>query len=167
MLLHRGCYKGEGSMIVERILISGEQGEAKIECESAELESGMGIYGDRNYGKRIYPGQNITLVEAEEIEQFCQEFGLAIDLSLTRRNLITRGIRLNGLINKEFKIGSAILRGVELCEPCLTLGNRLTNSSLSPAAVVRRWLGRGGLRADIIKSGLIQRSSVIEVMDEI
>lgn len=149
-------------MVVERIFISRERGGTQIECEHVALELDKGAVGDRNFGKGIYPGQNVTLVEAEEIERFCLENARAVDLSITRRNLVTRGIRLNNLVGKEFIIGTAKLKGVELCEPCSILGNILANESLSAAAVVERWVGCGGLRADIITTGGIDRGARIQ-----
>ena len=58
-------------MVVERIFISPERGAIQLECEHIVLHAGMGIRGDRNDGKSTHRGQNITLVEAEEIEAFC------------------------------------------------------------------------------------------------
>ncbi|MCK9189125.1 hypothetical protein [Acidithiobacillus sp.] len=133
-----------------------------MECENLKLESGLGLVGDRNFGKNTYPGQNATLVEAEEIERFCMENARTIDLSITRRNIVTRGIHLNDLVGKEFTIGTARLRGVELCEPCSILGRNLSSESLSAEAVIKRWVGCGGLRADIIASGAIDRGSRIQ-----
>ena len=52
---------------VERIFISPERAAPQIECDKISVESGGGVVGDRNFGKNIHPGQNITLVEAEEI----------------------------------------------------------------------------------------------------
>lgn len=80
------------------------------------------------------PGQNLTLIEAEEIERFCAEHARTSDLSLTRRNLVTRGVRLNDLVNVEFTIGTVKLRGVELCEPWVILGDALSSGSLPIAA---------------------------------
>ena len=151
-------------MIVERIFISPEPGGAQRECGRIRLETGEGIVGDRNFGKRVYPGQNITLVEAEEIERFCREHGRAIDLSMTRRNLVTRGIGLNDLVGKTFTIGTAQLAGVELCEPCASLGKTLADESLSAAAVIRHWMGHGGLRADVVGAGEIVPGTSIEVI---
>lgn len=154
----------ESPLVVERIFVSPERGGTQVECEHVELELGKGAVGDRNFGKSTYPGQNITLVEAEEIERFCLENARAIDLSITRRNLVTRGIRLNNLFGKEFIIGTARLKGVELCEPCSTLGSILADKSLSAAAVVKHWVGRGGLRADIIAAGRIEREDRIQTV---
>jgi MOSC domain-containing protein YiiM len=81
---------------------------------------------------------------------------------LTRRNLITRGIRLNELVNTEFTIGNVRLRGVELCEPCVVLGRALSSESLSAPAVVKHWVGRGGLRVDVLSDGEIARGMRIE-----
>jgi MOSC domain-containing protein YiiM len=152
----------ENTVIVERIFISPARGVAQVECEHITVQSGMGIVGDRNFGNRTYPGQNLTLVEAEEIELFCAEHSRASDLSLTRRNLVTRGLRLNDLVNMEFTIGTVRLRGIELCEPCSLLGKNLSSESLAPASVIEHWVGRGGLRADILTTGEIVRGDRIE-----
>lgn len=60
-------------MIVERIFISPERGAPQVERERTTLQSGMGVVGDWNFGASRHPGQNPTLVEAEEIERFCAE----------------------------------------------------------------------------------------------
>ena len=149
-------------MIVELIFSSPGRGAVQIECEHITVQSGMGVLGDRNFGISIHPGQNLTLVEAEEIELFCAEQSRIPDLSLTRRNLVTRDVRLNDLVNVEFTVGTVRLRGIELCEPCILLGNNLSSESLAPAAVIKDWLRRGGLRADVLSNGEIVRGARIE-----
>ena len=149
-------------MFVERIFISSKRGAAQVECERITLQSGMGVVGDRNFGVSKHPGQNLTLVEAEEIERFCTEQGRVPDLSLPRRNLITRGVRLNDLVNNEFTIGNVRLRGVELCEPCVILGGALSSESLATYSVIKRWVGRGGLRVDVLSNGEIARGAPVE-----
>ncbi len=150
-------------MSIEKIFISAERGGLQIEPEHAVLEAGMGIVGDRSFGRNAYPGQSVTLVEAEEIECFCAERGRPVDLGLTRRNLVTRGVRLNDLVGQEFTVGSSRLRGVERCEPCSALGQRLADTALTPAEVVRRWVGRGGLLADVLESGIVAPGDSIQV----
>lgn len=148
-------------MFVERIFTCPERGSAQVESERITLQSGMGAIGDRNFGISRHPGQNLTLVEAEEIERFCAEQARAPDLSLTRRNLVTRGIRLNDLVNKEFSVGGVKMRGVELCEPCTVLGATLSNESLTAPAAIKHWVGRGGLRADVLSDGEVVRGARI------
>jgi MOSC domain-containing protein YiiM len=142
-------------MTVERIYLAGKPGEPQLAREFIKLVVDKGIEGDRYFGAHDEPGQNITLVEAEEIEAFCVDAGRSVDLSCTRRNLVTRGVRLNDLIGKEFSIGDVRMRGVELCEPCLSFGNFLASPELSSAAIVKRFVHRAGLRADILSSGVI------------
>lgn len=150
-------------MVVERIFISPQRSAPQSERERITIEAGLGVLGDRNFGKNIYPGQNITLIEAEEIELFCAEHFRVPDLSLMRRNLVTRGIRLNDLVNAEFTVGDVRLRGIELCEPCTIVGNILSNASLSPRAAIKYWVRRGGLRADVVSSGEIVRGASLNL----
>ena len=149
-------------MTVEHIYISPARGERQIEQQSITVAAGAGIEGDRYFGRLDEPGQNITLVEAEEIEAFIREYGHGPDPSITHRNLVTRGVRLNALVGKEFTVGSVRLRGVELCEPCLGLGKALALPELGPDVVVKRLLHRAGLRADVLTSGVIARGAVID-----
>ncbi len=152
-------------MNVERIYISQTAGGPPLEQETVTVVANSGIEGDRYFGHHDEPGQNITLVEAEEVEAFIREYGREHDLSITRRNLVTRGVRLNALVGKEFFVGSVKLRGVELCEPCQSLGKALSSPGLSPAAVVKRFLHRAGLRADVLASGSISRGAAVQLPD--
>lgn len=133
-----------------------------VERDHISLRSGKGVIGDRNYGVNSHAGQNLTLVEAEEIEHFCSQSARSLDLSLTRRNLVTRGVKLNELLNVEFTIGTVRLRGVELCEPCVLIGRAMSTESLAPAAVIKHWLGRGGLRVDVLTNGDIALGDAIK-----
>lgn len=118
------------------------------------LVAGSGIVGDRYYGaEQSYPGQNLTLIEAEEIEAFNARNGTAIALTGPRRNVITRDVRLNSLVGCVFLIGDIRLRGVQLCEPCATLATHLAATGLRKTIFVREFTHRAGLRADVLTSG--------------
>jgi MOSC domain-containing protein YiiM len=65
-------------------------------------------------------------------------------------------VRLNDLVGKTFQIGTVKLKGVELCEPCATLGSALENESIKNADVVKAFVHKGGLRADVLTSGSIK-----------
>ncbi|NTV68552.1 MAG: MOSC domain-containing protein [Azonexaceae bacterium] len=152
-------------MPVERLFLSPARGAAQRECRQLELLAGQGVVGDRHFAKANWAGQQITLIEAEEIERFCAHTGRANDLSLTRRNVVTRGIRLNQLVGRQFRLGSCLLVGVETCEPCRTLGQRLANETLSPPEVVKYWLGRGGLRANVLTSGSLACGDALTLIE--
>ena len=140
--------------MIEHIFIRPAPNQAQQARERVEIVAGAGIRGDRYFGAQDEPGQNITFVEAEAIERFGAANGLSLMPSATGRNVVTRGVRLNELVGRTFSVGGLRFRGVELCEPCLTLGEALAPlASLTPAQVVREWVGRGGLRADVLSDG--------------
>lgn len=151
-MTERGCvlhsmafFASRSLMTVELITVCARRGEPLVQVTSAAVSVEDGIAGDRY--------KNVTLVEMETIEAFCQEQHLPLDLTCTRRNVVTRGVRLNGLVGKEFSIGTVRLRGVELCAPCKSLGRRLETASLGVPQVVAWFMERGGLRAEVIAGG--------------
>ena len=124
--------------------------------------AGGGIVGDRYLAAvQRHPGQNITLIEAEEIEEFNARNGTHLVLTDPRRNVITRNVRLNNLVGVEFRIGSARFRGVELCEPCGTLSRYLSPQAMSKQVFIREFTHRCGLRADVIGTGEVRVGDAI------
>lgn len=148
-------------MNIERIYISPAPGAPLVEQDRVTVVAGKGIVGDRNFDQHHDDGQNLTLVEAEEIEAFLREDARAHDLAITRRNLVTRGIRLNALVGVEFRVGEVRVRGRELCEPCMTLGTSLATAQVPAPEVIRRFLHRAGLRVDVLDDGEITRGAII------
>jgi MOSC domain-containing protein YiiM len=142
---------------IEAIYVAAHAREEQKSLDHVELVAGAGIVGDRNYGdKALQRGTNVTLIEAEEIERFNASHGARAPLYATRRNIVTRGVRLNDLVGKDFMIGSVRAHGVELCEPCRILGRNLSTPSVDIAGVVRAFVHRAGLRADLLSSGEVQ-----------
>jgi len=136
-------------------------------CESVVAQAGAGLEGDRyaseagTFSKNDGdPGRHLTLVEAEQVEAFTQESGVDITPAQTRRNLVTRGIDLNALVGKRFKVGPVEAKGIRLCEPCSHLGK------LTDMRVVKGLAGRGGLRAEIVSNGTIRVGDVVEPVGE-
>jgi MOSC domain-containing protein YiiM len=146
--------QGDESGTVLAINVAPEKCAPQRQVDSAELVAGSGILGDRYFGGK--PDQNLTLVEAEEIERFNREHGGRAPLEGTRRNIVTRGIRLAPLIGAEFSIGGVRLRGVEQCEPCSQLGGNLATEKLDSAQVVKAFVHRAGIRAEVLSSGTIR-----------
>ena len=73
--------------------------------------------------------------------------GIELMAGESRRNITTRGVALNHLVGKEFRIGEIRARGLRLCEPCSHL-EKLTGKRL-----IKGLLHRGGLRAQILTAG--------------
>lgn len=140
---------------VEAIYVAEVEGGPQRPLSEATLAAGQGIVGDRYLGISGRSGRNLTLVEAEEIDAFNAAHGTRFDYEATRRNVVTRGIRLNDLVGKEFTIGGVRARGVRLCEPCTTLGENLESPELASSAIIAGFTHRAGLRADILSPGVI------------
>lgn len=151
-------------MIVERIFIRPITASAQIECEQVVVVAGQGIEGDRYFACHDEPGQNLTLVEAEEIEAFICGQGSPGDLSISKRNFITRGVRLNKLVGREFMVGEVRLLGVKLCEPCEMLGKSLASADLGAEEVVRRFVHKAGLRVEVLTSGVVTRGEKVQLL---
>lgn len=148
--------------MIKAIFTASENLGGQRQVPAIDLVAGKGIKGDRNFDRSLWPGQNITFIELEEINAFNQRFSQQISLSDTRRNVITEGVRLNDLVGQIFRIGDVSFKGVELCEPCSTLGALLQNDSLSKKAVVKAFTHKAGLRADILSDGQISVGMQIE-----
>jgi MOSC domain-containing protein YiiM len=150
---------------VELLCIAPRKSAPPATPDVVSVVAGAGIAGDRHFGGQQKPaGRNVTLVEAEEIERFCARNGVQLALTATRRNIVTRDVRLNELVGKDFSIGSVTLRGVELCEPCSKLARYLSHTQLSPPQIVRSLAHRAGLRADVLTSGTIARGDPVVML---
>lgn len=129
----------------------------QIAVDAVQLKAGKGIVGDRFFGlRRKHPGQNLTLIEFEELESFNRTFSLQIPLNATRRNLITQGVRLNDLVGVTFKIGQVVCRGIELCEPCKVMARQFAASSLSQAEIIRAFTHKSGIRVEVLVDGVVR-----------
>jgi len=136
---------------IEHIFIAAEKRAPAKAVESVLAIAETGLDGDRyaDNRNRKHPGQQVTLIEIEQIERFVAETGLAMRPDEPRRNLVTRGIDLNALVGKRFRVGDCELEGIELCEPCAKWAGSTHKE------VVRFFVHRGGLNARIVKGGPI------------
>ena len=75
----------------------------------------MGLEGDRHFHAQggADPGEALTLVEEEVVDE------VGLPPGATRRQVTVRGVRLNELIGRRFRVGEVECYGVEICEPCL------------------------------------------------
>jgi MOSC domain-containing protein YiiM len=118
--------------------------------ERVRADAGKGLAGNRYYFEDgAKPGHALTLIAVEALEALAAEHGIAITAAESRRNVLTRGIDLNALVGKRFRVGEVECVGVELCEPCTHL------ESLTHPGVIKGLTHRGGLNADILSDGEI------------
>lgn len=131
-----------------------EQHDAELtSVDRVDVVAGKGIVGDRNFGESNWPGQNVTFIEKEKIDAFNEQYQRDIHESEPRRTVITTGVDLNALVGKEFTVGDVSFIGVELCEPCKGIGDKLATDSMSGPAVVKALVGNAGLRTNALNDG--------------
>ena len=138
-----------------------EKNNQKIqEVKTVKVIANQGIVGDRHFKEFNDPFNQLSLIESENIDYYNIKYGLNIPYIDFRRNIITKGIKLNDLVGKKLKIGSVVVEGMDLCRPC-----RHLNESLNQHNVLKEFLRKGGLRCQILSSSSINIGDKIEVLD--
>ena len=132
-------------MTVVAIHIAAEHGAPVTPLASAEAYAGKGLAGDRHFHPDgdADPGEALTLVEEEVVGE------VALPPGATRRQVTVRGVRLNELIGRRFRVGEVECYGVEICEPCLTLERN------TRPGIIKDLVHRAGINADILSDGTI------------
>jgi MOSC domain-containing protein YiiM len=124
-----------------------------------------GLEGDRyfnywgTYSSRPGNGRHVTLIELEAIEALRRDYEIKLEAGSVRRNIVTRGVALNHLVESDFRVGAAVLRGMRLCDPCVHM------EGLTAAGAMRGLIHRGGLRAEILVGGMIRVGDEIRKVD--
>ena len=122
--------------------------------------AGKGLVGNRYYFEDgAKPGRALTLIAAEALEAMAAEGGPAVAPADARRNVVTRSVDLDALVGRRFLLGEVECVGRRWCEPCAHL-QRLT----APGAL-RGLVHRGGLRADILRSGTVRLGDGVRLAD--
>lgn len=153
------------SGLVESIYLHVGQtgGEPMVPVDSARAVLAAGLEGDRFWqgpgssAKKKGSDREVTLIEAETIEAVNREGKVSIRPDTSRRNIVTRGVALNHLVDREFRVGSVLLRGIRLCEPCKHL------EQLTEPGMLMALLHRGGLRAQVVEAGEFRIGDPIEI----
>ncbi len=148
-----------GAGIIEAIAVAPAAGEPAVSLTEARALPGQGLEGDRHIvGKGTFPsglpGSALTLIEAE----VCESFDPPLGPNDHRRNLVTRGIDLNGMVGQQFMIGAVRCRCMRLCEPCTVIDRYASQP------VLRALVHRGGVRADILTNGIIHLGDSVTLL---
>ena len=145
---------------VEAIFLSPERGVLPAPVDRVSAKAGRGLEGNRYYWEdgTAPPGCALTLIASEAVEAAVSEGDLSVEPAATRRNVLTRGIDVNALVGKRFRIGTVECEGVELCEPCQSL------EAMTQPGMIKAFVHRGGLNADILTDGEITVGDPVTVV---
>jgi MOSC domain-containing protein YiiM len=136
---------------VEAIHVAAAAGGPMVPLAEVRAVPGRGLEGDRYFSKTGTSSRHegadrqITLIEVDALEP-----------GESRRNVATRGVAVNHLVGRRFRIGEVRLRGLRLCEPCSHM-ERLSGKPVRSGLV-----HRGGLRAEILTEGVIRVGDPVE-----
>ena len=145
---------------VFKLGIAADNNQPITEVYSIEVLANKGIVGDRHFHDLNDPYNQLSLIESENIDEYNIKFGLNIPYIDFRRNVVTKGIKLNDLIGKKFKIGNVELEAIELCRPCRHLTEMLDQMN-----ILKEFMRKGGLRCQILSSSNINIGDKIEVLN--
>jgi MOSC domain-containing protein YiiM len=150
---------------VEGIFIAPAAAHPMEPLDRVRAIAGVGLAGDRyavragRYSSDATVDRDLTLIEAEQVEALAASSGIVLGAGETRRNVATRGIRLNELVGRRFRVGSVECEGTRLCEPCQYLSDLVGKPVLAPL------VHRAGLRARILAGGEIALGDEVVALD--
>ncbi len=149
---------------VVEILVASSPSAAMEPRQDVRAVAGQGLEGDRYLlgvgtfsPKPQKPAYELTLIQQEHIDEFRARTGLSFTARHARRNIVTTGVDLNALVGRQFSIGDVLLRGIKLCEPCSYL------AKTSFPEVLPGLVGKGGLRAQIVRGGTLRVGDKVSV----
>ncbi len=146
--------------LVEEIYITSEGSAAMERVEEVRAVAG-GLEDDRykegtGYWTSYGDICEVTLIEAEDLDEIEQEAGLHVKNGEHRRNIVTRGMRLHDLNGSRFRVGEVVLEYDRPRPPCKHVQD-VTEPGMTRALRRRR----GGICARVIEGGLIHAQDEI------
>jgi len=158
-----------GDQRVEGLYVAPAAGDDMQARESVEAVAGKGLRGDRYFDRtgswngddgRALPPEDraLTLIEAEALEVVERDEDIELDPGAHRRNVVTRNVAVDHLLDERFRLGEAVCEGVELCEPCAYL------ESITEDGVLSALIHRGGLNTRIVETGPVSVGDTVEVL---
>jgi MOSC domain-containing protein YiiM len=139
--------KGEQMAEVVAIhLVRQRHGIAEA-VERAVVQTNYGLEGD--WRSRRNRGGQLTLIEAEALEAVGRQLGQAVPPGASRRQVVVRGVKLQGLIGQRVRIGTVRVFVDTPCDPCARMDETIGAGAREALA------GRGGVRCSVLAGGEI------------
>jgi MOSC domain-containing protein YiiM len=140
---------------VVSIFIAPQAAQEMVAVPQVRAFADRGLEGDRffrdSWKSLKRPDKAVTLIEAETLDVAAAELGVEGLAQKSRRNIVTRGLPLVELLDREFVVGNVRLRGIRLFEPC---GHLVKLSGMR--GIFKALEHRSGLKAAILSDGVIQ-----------
>ena len=112
-----------------------------------ELRAGLGVVGDRYFGKRAHRNAAVTLIAAESLPA-------GVDLRQTRRNVLLRGVDVDALVGATFTLdagdGPVTLHAHRRANPCGWLDVMIGDGARKALR------GKGGVRCEVLTDRILR-----------
>lgn len=116
-----------------------------------------GLEGDHYSGRS--GKRSVTLIQAEHVDAIASLLHKdKIDPLDLRRNIVVSGINLLALKEREFKIGTAVLKMTGFCHPCSRMEEIFGTGGYN---AVR---GHGGINARVVTPGEIKLHDMVKII---
>jgi MOSC domain-containing protein YiiM len=163
-------FGGEGAAMANGTVVSlhiaPRAAERMLSVSVVRAVPGRGLERDRYHERTgtystgdARADREVTLIEEEAVAALGRDYEVEFDAGDSRRNIVTRGVALNHLVGREFRVGEVRFRGIRLCEPCRHL-EQVTGRPVRAGLV-----HRGGLRAQILTPGTIRVADPIALIE--
>ena len=139
-------------------------GAPMVSLDKVRAVVGRGLEGDRyfnqigTYSHNSGPHREVTFIELETVEALQRDAGIQVEAGAIRRNIVTQGVALNHLVDRQFQVGEVTLRGVRLSVPC----DHMEQLTQRPG-IMRSLVHRSGLHAEVLTEGVIHVDDTIRV----
>jgi MOSC domain-containing protein YiiM len=157
--------KGTATMqgTIEAIFIVPSGGDTMQRATEVQALADCGLEGDR-YCRRtgFWTGVDeceATFIQAEHLEEITRNYDVRVDNGEHRRNIVTRGIRLDDLRGRRFQAGEAVFEYDRPRPPCSYI------EGLTEPGMTRALMGRGGICARVVRSGRLQVGDAIDILE--
>lgn len=119
-----------------------------------------GLEGDRATKNSPSNKRQVTLIQHEHLVAAASFLGKEnIDPNLTRRNIVVKGINLNALKGRKFRIGTAVLEMTGFCYPCSRMEENLGVGGFNAMR------GHGGITCRVVETGKIKIGDNLKVKE--
>ncbi|THG30873.1 MOSC domain-containing protein [Naasia lichenicola] len=122
--------------------------------EALRFRAGLGIVGDRHFNAPAHRRASVTLFAIESLERVAQALETPpLDPAATRRNVVVRGLDVDGLRGSDFSLDSGAgpveFRAHRPCNPCAWMDVEVAEGAF------RALRGRGGMRCEPLTDGTL------------
>jgi MOSC domain-containing protein YiiM len=136
---------------VEQVLLAPKKRLPLVAVDHTEVCVGTGLAGDHHSERRPGGKRQVTLIQAEHLPVIAALSGHAeLDAALLRRNIVVSGIPVTALRGARFTLGSAVLEGTGLCDPCARMEAVLGPGGYSAMRMM------GGITARVVEPGTVR-----------